>query len=68
MQSELGLDGGHMWGAELGLDQLHVMRPSPKLARYASGISRLYLGGSGMHPAGHTLGAGALAAAAVLGG
>jgi phytoene dehydrogenase-like protein len=35
---------------ELGLDQLWVMRPTPRLAQGRHGIAGLFLGSDGMHP------------------
>jgi phytoene dehydrogenase-like protein len=62
-----GLTGGHVHHGEHALDQLLFMRPTPALARYATPIAGLYLGGSGSHPGGGvTCGPGALAAQAIL--
>ncbi len=62
-----GLTGGHVHHGEHALDQLLFMRPTPALARYATPIEGLYLGGSGSHPGGGvTCGPGALAAQAIL--
>ncbi|MEE2828364.1 MAG: hypothetical protein VX498_04175 [Myxococcota bacterium] len=64
-----GLEGGHEMHGELGLDQLHVLRPSRRLARYRSGIDGLWLGSSGCHPGGGVTGRpGLLSARALLRG
>jgi len=62
-----GASGGHIHCGEHALDQLFFMRPTPALARYATPVAGLYLGGSGSHPGGGVTGRpGALAARAVL--
>ncbi len=68
LERRYGLSGGHIHHGEHALDQLLFMRPTPKLARYATPIEGLYLGGSGSHPGGGvTCQPGALAARAILG-
>ncbi len=63
-----GITGGHIHHGEHALDQLLFMRPTSALARYATPIAGLYLGGSGSHPGGGvTCRPGALAAQAILG-
>lgn len=47
-----GLTGGHVLHAEPGLDQFFAWRPLNGHARYAFGLSGLYLAGSGAHPGG----------------
>ncbi|HXV36449.1 MAG TPA: NAD(P)/FAD-dependent oxidoreductase [Myxococcota bacterium] len=67
LEQRYGLSGGHIHHGEHALDQLLFMRPTQKLARYATPIAGLYLGGSGSHPGGGvTCQPGALAAAAIL--
>jgi len=67
LEAELGLTGGQLHHVEPALDQLLVMRPTPALARYATPIAGLYLGGSGCHGGGGaTCAAGLLAAEAAL--
>ena len=69
LEARYGLTGGHVYHGEHALDQLLFMRPAPALARYATPIRGLYLGGSGSHPGGGvTCQPGALAAQAVLAG
>jgi len=51
---------------EMSLDQLLGMRPSPRLARYATPIPGLYLTGAGTHPGGGVTGMPGRNAAAVL--
>lgn len=63
------LEGGHEMHAELGLDQLHALRPTRRLARYATPVSGLWLGSAGSHPGGGVTGRpGLLAAQALLRG
>jgi len=65
LESDFGLEGGHLHGGELALDQLWLQRPSLPLSRQRCGIPGLVLGGSAQHPSGLLpCGAGALAAAA----
>ncbi len=45
-----GLTEGAPSHGELTLDQILFMRPVPALARYATPIAGLFLGGSGSHP------------------
>ncbi len=67
LESRYGLSGGHVYLGELALDQLWLQRPAPRLARYATPIAGLYLGGSSSHPGGPFVGAaGVLAARAAL--
>ena len=47
-----GLTGGHLYHAEMALDQIFFMRPIPGWARYHTPIKNLYLCGSGTHPGG----------------
>ncbi|MDH3213185.1 MAG: NAD(P)/FAD-dependent oxidoreductase [Myxococcales bacterium] len=69
IEARYGLSGGHIHHGEHALDQLLFMRPTPALARYATPIAGLYLGGSGSHPSGGvTCQPGALAAQAILEG
>jgi phytoene dehydrogenase-like protein len=69
IERRYGLTGGHVRHGEHALDQLLFMRPTPALARYATPIRGLYLGGSGSHPGGGVTGQpGTLAARAILEG
>jgi phytoene dehydrogenase-like protein len=52
-----GLVGGSIFQGEQGLDQMAFMRPSPRLARYATPVGGLYLCGAGTHPGGGVMGA-----------
>ncbi len=66
LEARYGLEGGHLFHAELGLDQIMSFRPHPRLAQYSTAIGGLVLGGAGMHPAGGlTCAQGVLAARAV---
>jgi phytoene dehydrogenase-like protein len=47
-----GLTGGHLYHAEMALDQIFLMRPLPGWSRYHTPIDNLYLCGSGTHPGG----------------
>jgi phytoene dehydrogenase-like protein len=67
IESRYGLTGGHIRHGEHALDQLLFMRPTRALARYATPIRGLYLGGSGSHSGGGvTCQPGRLAAQAIL--
>jgi phytoene dehydrogenase-like protein len=67
LEARYRLTGGHIHHGEHALDQLLFMRPTPALARYATPIAGLFLGGSGSHPGGGvTCQPGALAAQAIL--
>ena len=52
-----GLVGGSIFQGEQGLDQMAFMRPSPRLARYATPVDGLYLCGAGTHPGGGVIAA-----------
>jgi phytoene dehydrogenase-like protein len=52
-----GLVDGSIFQGEQGLDQMAFMRPSPRLARYATPVGGLYLCGAGTHPGGGVMGA-----------
>jgi phytoene dehydrogenase-like protein len=47
-----GLVDGSIFQGEQGLDQMAFMRPSPRLARYATPVRGLYLCGAGTLPGG----------------
>jgi phytoene dehydrogenase-like protein len=67
IESRHALTGGHIRHGEHALDQLLFMRPTRALARYATPIRGLWLGGSGSHPGGGVTGQpGRLAAQAIL--
>jgi phytoene dehydrogenase-like protein len=51
-----GLSGGHLYHAEMALDQIFFMRPLPGWSRYHTPIDNLYLCGSGTHPGGGVTG------------
>jgi phytoene dehydrogenase-like protein len=52
LERTFGATGGHIYHAEMALDQLLLMRPLPGWARYSTPIQGLYLCGSGTHPGG----------------
>jgi phytoene dehydrogenase-like protein len=52
LEQTYGLTGGHLYHAELALDQLFFMRPVPGWSRYRTPIDNLFLCGSGTHPGG----------------
>jgi phytoene dehydrogenase-like protein len=52
LEQEYGLTGGHLYHAEMALDQIFFMRPVPGWSRYHTPIENLYLCGSGAHPGG----------------
>jgi len=63
-----GFPQGQHYHAEMGLDQILWMRPTPQLASYRTPIDGLYLCGPAMHPGGGIAGAaGANAASVILG-
>ncbi len=67
IESQYGVDGGHIHHGEHAPDQLLFMRPSIDCGHHATPIEGLYLGGSSTHPGGGlTGGPGRLAAHAVL--
>ena len=66
LETSFGLEGGHLFHGEVGLDQILSFRPHPRLSDYTTDIGGLFLGGAGMHPAGgFTCAQGVLAARAV---
>jgi len=67
LAARYGGEGGHLFDGELALDQLWLQRPGISLARYATPLDGLWLGGSASHPGGPFRGgAGVLAARALL--
>lgn len=52
LEETYGLSGGHLYHAEMALDQIFFMRPVPGWSRYHTPIENLYLCGSGTHPGG----------------
>jgi phytoene dehydrogenase-like protein len=56
LEQTFGLTEGHIYHAEIALDQIFFMRPVPGWARYHTPIDRLYLCGSGTHPGGGVTG------------
>jgi len=56
LEQTYGLTEGHIYQAELALDQIFFMRPLPGWARYGTPIENLYLCGSGTHPGGGVTG------------
>ncbi len=67
LRERYALDGGHPHHADLGLDQLFLQRPSPRLSHYATPVRGLFLAGRATHPGSEFLGAsGVLAADAAL--
>ena len=69
IEARTGARGGHVYHAELALDQLWVARPTLALSRQSTGIPGLYLASPATHPGGTWTGAsGALAARAVMAG
>ena len=51
-----GLTQGHIYHAEMALDQIFFMRPVPGWSRYHTPIENLFLCGSGAHPGGGVTG------------
>ena len=56
IEQTFALTEGHIYHAELALDQIFFMRPVPGWARYRTPIENLYLCGSGTHPGGGVTG------------
>jgi phytoene dehydrogenase-like protein len=56
LEEVYGLRGGHLYHAEIALDQIFFMRPLPGWARYCTPVKNLYLCGSGTHPGGGVTG------------
>jgi len=56
LEQTYGLTEGHLYHAELALDQIFFMRPIPGWSRYHTPIDNLYLCGSGTHPGGGVTG------------
>ena len=52
LEDTYGLTGGHLYHAEMALDQIFFMRPVPGWSRYHTPIDNLFLCGSGTHPGG----------------
>jgi phytoene dehydrogenase-like protein len=52
LEDSYGLTGGHLYHAEMALDQIFFMRPVPGWSRYHTPIDNLFLCGSGTHPGG----------------
>lgn len=52
LEQSFALTQGHVYHAELALDQIFLMRPVPGWARYRTPVENLYLCGSGTHPGG----------------
>ena len=52
LECTFNLTEGHLYHAELALDQIFFMRPVPGWSRYHTPIGNLYLCGSGTHPGG----------------
>jgi phytoene dehydrogenase-like protein len=68
LEVRYNLPGGHLHHGEHALDQLLFVRPSHRLAHYATPVDGLFLAGGGSHPGGGLSGVpGWLAAGAALG-
>ena len=52
LEETYGLTAGHLYHAEMALDQIFFMRPVPGWSRYRTPIDSLFLCGSGTHPGG----------------
>ena len=52
LEEVYGVSEGHLYHAEMALDQILFMRPLPGWSRYHTPIKNLYLCGSGTHPGG----------------
>jgi len=56
LEQVYGVTEGHLYHAEMALDQVFFMRPIPGWSRYRTPIRNLYLCGSGTHPGGGVTG------------
>jgi phytoene dehydrogenase-like protein len=56
LEQVYALTEGHLYHAEMALDQIFFMRPIPGWSRYHTPIRNLYLCGSGTHPGGGVTG------------
>jgi phytoene dehydrogenase-like protein len=56
LEQVYGLTGGHVYHAEMALDQIFFMRPVPGWSRYHTPLKNLFLCGSGTHPGGGVTG------------
>jgi phytoene dehydrogenase-like protein len=52
LEQRFGVTGGHIFHAEMALDQIFFMRPVPGWSGYHTPIENLYLCGSSTHPGG----------------
>ena len=52
LEETYGLTGGHLYHAEMALDQIFFMRPVPGWSRYRTPIKNLFLCGAATHPGG----------------
>ena len=66
LESEVGLRGGHLWGAEMALDQLWATRPFAAIARYKTPWRGLYAAGCSYHPGSLAHGSGGAHAARIM--
>lgn len=66
LESGCGLPGGHLWGAEMALDQLWVTRPFARFAQYTTPWEGVYITGIGNHPGSLALGSGGVHAARMM--
>jgi phytoene dehydrogenase-like protein len=56
LEETYGLTGGHLYHAEMALDQIFFMRPVAGWSRYGTPIRNLFLCGSAAHPGGGVTG------------
>jgi phytoene dehydrogenase-like protein len=52
LEQHFSLTGGHLFHAEMALDQIFFMRPVPGWANYRTPVENLYLCGAAVHPGG----------------
>src|SRR5260370_11525829 len=57
LERRFGITGGNIFHGEMSLDQMFVMRPVARWARYRTPVAGLYLCGSGAPPGGGVMGA-----------
>jgi phytoene dehydrogenase-like protein len=56
LEHRFGVSGGHLFHAEMALDQVFFMRPVPGWANYRTPVENLYLCGAATHPGGGVTG------------
>ena len=66
LQEKLGLPGGHLWYAEMALDQLWITRPFGSFAQHETPWNGIYVASLASHPGTLALGSGGVHAARMM--